>query len=324
MDKCLTPLLDLTERGYKININISGSSLEIIKFNRPAIIPKLKNLIAAGNLELIGNGYHQIIQPNFSSHINSLNQNAGLNSYEEILGVKPKVATVNEQAFSLGSSASFVEVGYKKLLMESENLFELNQTDKSKASCLGLLETSKGSIEIVWTSSIAFQQFQRFVHGQISYEEYTIWLINEVSNITPNGYYCVYSSDAEIFDFRPRRYGTEAPTISGEWKRIEKLLSFYNETGQLTLISDLKAKTDLSCPTTTNARYPVVVKKQKKYNINRWSITGSDDCHLNADCNLLASKLSTNDGKIDVTPESKILLSLCSSDLRTHIEEGLQ
>ena len=53
------------------------------------------------------------------------------------------------------------------------------------------------------------------------------------------GVLCLYSSDAEVFDFRPRRYGNEG-NREGEWLRIRKLLeSIQLETDGLTLPSNI-------------------------------------------------------------------------------------
>ena len=63
LEKCLVPLLDLAEKKFKFAIQISGISLEIINEYRPDLISKLKALIKNKQIDFIGNGYAQIIQP---------------------------------------------------------------------------------------------------------------------------------------------------------------------------------------------------------------------------------------------------------------------
>ena len=41
-----------------------------------------------------------------------------------MLGLRPKIAIVNEMAFSASSSRSFTEVGYKGLVMEWNNPYK--------------------------------------------------------------------------------------------------------------------------------------------------------------------------------------------------------
>ena len=74
-------------------------------------------------------------------------------------------------------------------------------------------------------------------------------------------------------------------------------------------------------PGFTNSEYPVIVKKQQKYNINRWAVTGRSDQKLNTFCHRAAKQI-THNKSLDVIPNWQKVLQLAASDLRTHIEIG--
>ena len=42
-----------------------------------------------------------------------------------------------------------------------------------------------------------------------------------------------------------------------------------------------------------SAAYPVPVKKQRKYNLTRWAVTGRDDIGVNAACQRIYAALKT-------------------------------
>jgi hypothetical protein len=67
-----------------------------------------------------------------------------------------------------------------------------------------------------------------------------------------------------------------------------------------------------------SAACPIPVKKQRKYNLARWAVTGRDDIGINAACERIYRGLATVDAN-DVA--WKELCILWSSDFRTHITE---
>ena len=66
--------------------------------------------------------------------------------------------------------------------------------------------------------------------------------------------------------------------------------------------------------------YPVPVKKQAKYNINRWAVTGRDDLWLNTMCHKIYQGLERRGESSPMVWQS--LCELWASDLRTHITDG--
>src|SRR5262249_12582203 len=65
-----------------------------------------------------------------------------------------------------------------------------------------------------------------------------------------------------------------------------------------------------------SAACPIPVKKQRKYNLSRWAVTGRDDLGINAACQRIHDGMAAADD-----PDWKELCTLWSSDFRTHITE---
>ena len=74
IDRCLVPLLELADKGFRFGLQISGVSLEIIHDYRPDLARKITRLIREKKIDFIGNGYAQIIQPLFPHELNHQNQ----------------------------------------------------------------------------------------------------------------------------------------------------------------------------------------------------------------------------------------------------------
>ena len=74
-----------------------------------------------GPAEFIGSGYTQLIGPLVPAKVNLANQNIGLSVYEKLLGFQPKIALVNEQAYSAGLISIYRNVGYQAIIMEWDN-----------------------------------------------------------------------------------------------------------------------------------------------------------------------------------------------------------
>jgi hypothetical protein len=91
---------------------------------------------------------------------------------------------------------------------------------------------------------------------------------------------CWYGSDAEVFDFRPGRYTTEANvSTAGEWDKLEKFLinAAKNKNFNFIFPSEVLMTTSASAfnkISLESPEQPIPVKKQEKYNLTRWALTG--------------------------------------------------
>jgi len=137
------------------------------------------------------------------------------------------------------------------------------------------------TLPVIWADSIAFQKFQRYAHGELTLDEYLEYL--DSHDGSAERYFPLYANDAEVFNFRPGRFKTESKIEHDEWKRIERLFSFLKNLEGVNLILPSQTleglqKNELALE---SPQQPIVVKKQEKYNINRWALTGRDDLASN-------------------------------------------
>lgn len=323
--KCYWPLLELAERHAHIGIEVSGFTLEEIARRDPAWIAKARELIAANQIQLVGSGYSQMIGPLVPARVMQENLRIGNEVYRRLLGVQPTIALVNEQAYSAGLVGNYLDAGYTAILMDWDNPSAHNPDWNSELQYLP--QYAKGAdgrtIQVLWTNTAAFQQLQRYIHGDTSLETYLRFVRGRRSMGTRA--LCLYASDAEIFDFRPGRFKTETKLSgSSEWERLHTALTGVRSEIGINLIGPqhvLKLINregggkvlELETPAC-----PVPVKKQRKYNLARWSVTGRDNTAINAACERIYRGMLAK----DTTPADwKELCYLWASDFRTHLTQ---
>ena len=149
--------------------------------------------------------------------------------------------------------------------------------------------------------------------------------MNNLVGTTKDGAIPLYSNDAEIFNFRPGRYKTEALIKTDEWRLIETLFKHYYDHPDYELVLPSNLLQLIDHPKASNllqlesAEQPIPVKKQRKYNISRWALTGRDDININSRCNNIFKQMQE---KNTAKPSDwKNLCWLWSSDFRTNITE---
>jgi hypothetical protein len=179
-------------------------------------------------------------------------------------------------------------------------------------------------IPVIWNKSIAFQKFQRYVHREMELSDYMDHIKRHIGGSFRA--LSLYGNDVEVFGYRPGRYHTEAKLEEGEWERIAVLFDALHRDDRFELILPSEVLTLLDEPGAGNpvhlesTRQPIPVKKQEKYNITRWAVTGRDDLGINTLCYRIYESLRNNpetDGSL-----WRRLCYLYGSDFRTHITEG--
>lgn len=325
--RCYWPLLRLAQDlKLPLGLEASGHTLEIAEKLDPGWVETLRHLVTDGSCEWLGSGYAQLIGPLVPADVNAKNLQFGHEVYERLLGIRPKVAFVNEQAYSAGLVQHYLDGGYQAIVMEWEN--PSHDHPEWDPALQYLPQRACGlegeSIPIIWNKTLAFQKFQRYVHGEMDLPQYFDYLGEHCS--TSARAFPVYGNDVEIFDFRPGRYETEAPFHpEGEWNRIYKLFEALQQDPRFEWIRprdvlELQIESGADCTLRLESlSNPVPVKKQAKYNLLRWGVTGRDDSQLNATCWQLYERL-----KQQVSPLAEDWKELCylwSSDFRTHITQ---
>lgn len=323
--RCYWPLLKLAETHAHIGIEVSGYTLEEIAKRDPAWIAKARQLIEANKIELIGSGYSQLIGPLVPGRVTAENLRIGNKVYRQLLGVVPDVALVNEQAYSAGLVEHYLEAGYRALLMDWDNPSSNHPDWDTELQYLPQYAEGIGGrkIALLWTNTTAFQQMQRFVYGDISLETYLRFLRGRRAFSTRA--LCIYASDAEIFDFRPGRFRTEEKLSDcSEWARLSEALAAVTSGNGINLIGPshvlklIDREGGGNLLQLESASCPVPVKKQRKYNLARWAVSGRDNTAINAACERIYRGMTNGAANEN---DWKELCYLWSSDFRTHLTE---
>lgn len=327
IERCYWPLLRLArQRNLPFGIELSGYTLETVASIDPDWVAELASLVNDGPCELIGCGYAQVIGPLVPPEVTAANLRIGHAVYQSLLGVRPKIALLNEQAFSTGLVPLYRAAGYEAIIMEWNN--PAREHPHWDPEWRYLPQRAKGlndsEIGLIWNKSIAFQKFQRYAHGELELDELLDYVRNHQAAQTRA--FPVYGNDVEIFDFRPGRYMTEANIQKeGEWKRIDAFygallqmadIRFIQPSQVMTLQHQSGAGRSLEL---SSAVQPIPVKKQDKYNVVRWAVSGRNDLGINTRCRQIYAAMQKSSAACE--SDWKELCYLWSSDFRTHITE---
>ncbi len=319
--RCYRPLLQLAaEHEIPIGIELSGWTLEQIAELEPSWVEDFRSLLDAGHCELIGSGYTQVIGPLVPHEVNLWNQRLGIETYERILGRRPGIALVNEMAFSSSMVDLYAAAGYVGFIMDRDNVrLALGMEDQPvMAVPTHAVGPGDAVLPVLWADSILFQKLQYLAHGDIRRDDYLDHLRRRVAageTLLP-----LYMNDAEVFDFRPGRFDAESPVHpDGEWDRLRRVFEMVpDEVGADWslpggVLARIEEADERVVSPLTSAAYPIPVKKQAKYNIGRWAVSGRNDAWLNTMCHRLASRVGED------PDERRLLCELWGTDLRTHI-----
>ena len=324
---CYHSLLDLIEQTrIPIGIELTGWTLKQIERIDSTWIERFKLLLSTGKCELIGSGYCQIIGPLVPCKVNEWNQRLGIEVYKEILSCRPNIILVNEMAFSTSLVDLYSSFGYKGIIIDRDNVRLALDLENLPMNLVPTHVKGPGGavLPVLWSDSILFQKVQHFAHGDITINDYLDCLNNRIKQ--GESLFPIYTNDSEVFDYRPGRFSAERPTHpEGEWNRVKNLLDAIIFNTEIEFCSPSQAlqienkRTDKCVSTLTNAAYPILVKKQAKYNIGRWAVTGRADFWLNTMCHRIERHLS--ESQINNHNDWRELCELWASDLRTHITD---
>jgi hypothetical protein len=121
--------------------------------------------------------------------------------------------------------------------------------------------------------------------------------------------------DAEVFEYIP---GSLNFTKGGsDFRRLRDILEVVSDSFPLrfSLPSEiLKLKSNPQKISISTSEYPVRTKKQDKYNVTRWAVTGRDSAKMNTQCHRLYEKVKKSGNK----ELWKNLCFLWGSDFRTN------
>jgi hypothetical protein len=323
---CYWPIFKIADLGIPIGIEAPAVTLEIINKLDPDWVVYLSQYISDAKIEFIGSGYSQIIGPLIPAKVNKWNQDLGIECYQKLLGINPKIALVNEMAYSGGMVEHYQNADYEGIIMEWNNPRSAHPEweNEWRYHPQKVIGTNGETMPLIWADSIAFQKFQRYAHGEYELDEYAKYIKSHIGEL--DRFFTLYSNDVEIFDYRPGRYQTEAQfDDNSEWDRIIDLYKYLKQEDWCQFIFPSNVLNGLNNENggkelvLESPKQPIPVKKQGKYNINRWALTGRDDLGINSKCYKIYNSFIENDNE---NPDDwKELCYLWSSDFRTHITD---
>lgn len=322
IQRCYWPLLNIIEtHNIPLGIELTAYTLECIHKLDEKWVSTFQRLLKEKRCELLASGDSQIIGPLVPYEVNVKNFQLGQRSYHEYLNIEPKIAYVNEQAISSGLLDIYLDCGFECVVVEWDNPFSHNPdwSDTLLNRPQTLTTAKERSIKVIWNNAIAFQKFQRYAHGEIVLEDYLNYLQTSSKETLC---FSLYGSDAEVFDYRPGRYTSETFQSNEEWLRLSSLMTTLQDSQNFrwVLPSECLEFWENAAPlNVTNSTHPISVKKQAKYNVTRWGISGRNDLVLNSLCYKKFYDLSKRASNDD---EWRALCRLWASDLRTHLTES--
>jgi len=339
IERCYWPLLEIIQRyGVPFGIEIPAYTLQMINRIDPEWVRKLAELWNEGHCQFIGSGYIQSIMPLIPYEVNVKNLYHGNEVYKRLLGKAPRMAFVNEQVFSKSLPEIYKSAGYDSLIVNWDSALPLqSDPDLKYKTCQIKLHDENNYIPILWHYTNAYRHLQNYIENKSSLSDYTEWLN---TNIPTSGYRTLafYSSDLEVFDFKPwDSYPEGFPSpYQGEMDRLAGLIDLILHRDEITFVSPDEAinmftdKPEVNPSTSSN---PLPYKKQNQHGMLRWAVGGREAVRFNTQCYQLYRELMTTDTaieqcntnlNIEENTTSDIWRELCylwGSDFRTFTTE---
>jgi len=330
LDGCYWPLLDFIQtQKIKTGLEFSGHTLRILQKLDPLFIKTVKELTAQGMLEPVCGAQHQSIGPLMPAEDNLYNYMAGRKTFNDILDHDVKLFYIPEQTVSRGILGLIAESGYDAVFVEWNNAerFGQSKVDKRLLYQSPEINSQNGrSLRLLWNHSVLFQKVQRYLFGDINKKEILSYLARE--NEGHSGIMCLYGSDLEIFGYFPGNTLQYTPEIGQtRWRLFRELIDELMQQYRFVLPS--RAVTDYQLNESIelgSAAFPILCKKQPKYNPVRWSVCGRGAYQINRKCFRLSRRIKMLADAGLITPDRKIRLrdslsSCWASDYRTFTTE---
>ncbi len=338
MDRCLWPVMELLGKHsrLKLGIEFPAESLAIAAAEDPLFVETMKQYLEAGRLELIGSGLVQSILPLIPERANRHNLVLGQERYEALIGSRPVTAFMNEQVVSSSLLQLYRESGFQAVVLDWDNAQAATGCPTAmKYRPLRLDGDGGHRLAILWNSTVAFQKFQRYLHGEMELDQYLEFVAEQWSD-EEDRLFCLYGGDWELIDYRPgdidlAYLGRDNDGV--ERARLERLLENLLAEERFEWVLPREAR-DLVTPLTgtklSSAATPLPTKKQPRYNPTRWAVSGRASPTANAECFLLYRHLRRLEAleraglcrqelrDAHLADMWEALCSLWGSDFRTH------
>ena len=328
IDTCYWPIIDLVNQyNFKPAIEFPINTIQKINDIDNLFIPELKKLIDQDKIEIICSSKEQTIFPLIPESINFNNLEIGKADSEKIFGKKIDIAFVNEQLFSSGLISTYEKSNLKNIITVWEWANKIRETNNKVKYNPSKLETVSGkTLNVLWSSYIAYQKFQRYISGDSDQNNYYSYIQKQKSSLH-DACFPFYGSDLEIFGFKNPVERSDAD--GKELKRFREILDLLTADDEIEFLfpSQILQKFPPQEKILMNsAKYSILQKKQDKFSIARWAVCGRDNSSRNTTCYKIYKKiihLESLEGKN--SPDHKFrsrLIDSWASDFRTHTTDS--
>lgn len=316
--RCYWPLLKIIrERKIPLGLEFSGYTLETINRLDPSFTAEVRRLWDDGLCDVIGCSYTQSILPLVPAKVNRHNLKFGNQVYQEILGHQPTIAFLNEQVFSSGIIPLLKESGYEAVVANWDSALPAHKHPENLYRSCQLACGEDDPLPIIWHCGMAYRNLQQYVEQEIPLDEFISRL---ETHIPETGFraYPLYSSDWEVFDFKPWRVQPDGfrPDEPGEMERLTHLFELLENRSDMKFVLPSKVLSlypDRDTVEPQSSAYPLTYKKQDQHSVSRWSVGGRDGIRMNTQCFRLYQLLN----ELDWTLE----FSEADSDLPVTLED---
>ena len=328
IDTCYWPLIDIAkDYKFKTGIEFPTNTIQTINEIDPLFICELKKLVKKGKYEIICSSMEQTIFPLIPEQVNLQNLTVGKTKTEEIFSKQVDTAFVNEQLFSSGLVSLYAKSGIKNIITVREWANKIHDSKNEIKFQPNILSSETGEqLNIIWSSYIAYQKFQRYINGDIEKNDYLQYILKQ-KNSSSDSCFPFYSSDLEIFG-----YNNPVLRLAGDGNEIHRFRQILDELEkdsgiEFILPSDvLKKFPPKEKILMDSAKYSILQKKQDKFSVSRWAVCGRDNSTRNSFCYQLYKKvnrLKLLEGKNNLDEQlTNELIDCWASDFRTHTTDA--
>ncbi len=328
IDTCYWPLIDIAkDYKFKTGIEFPTNTIQIINEIDPLFIRELKKLADKGKYEIICSSREQTIFPLIPEQVNLQNLTIGKTKTEEIFSKQIDTAFINEQLFSSGLVSLYTKSGIKNIITVWEWANKIHSSKNEIKFQPNTLSSQTGEqLDVIWSSYIAYQKFQRYINGDIEKNDYLQYILKQ-KNSSSDSCFPFYSSDLEIFG-----YNNPVLRLAGDGNEIHRFRQILDELEkdsgiEFILPSDvLKKFPPKEKILMDSAKYSILQKKQDKFSVSRWAVCGRDNSTRNSFCYQLYKKvnrLKLLEGKNNLDEQlTNELIDCWASDFRTHTTDA--
>ena len=330
LDNCYWPLLDLVKaKKIKTGLEFSGQTLEILSKLDPSIINEIKELTNSELLEPVCGAQYQSIGPLMPAEDNVYNYQQGRETFRMLLQQDARILYLPEQTISKGLLDLIGKSGYETVFVEWNNIvrFGASEINRKLLYLSPELASLNGvKLNVLWNHSVLFQKVQRYIFGEIEIEDVLSYL--KLESAGKKGMLCFYGSDLEVFGYFPgNTIHFDKKMSCMRWERYRGLIDAVAEKYDFILPSSgarknrIEASVDLG-----SAAFPILCKKQPKYNPVRWGVCGRGAYQLNKACYSMSETIQilSKSNSISSQEEKELRRQLApcwASDYRTFTSE---